>query len=170
MLENIDKFKILSETTINNSLSYALPELLFKKIKNSDPTVSSLVTAIYQIMSNVILPWETEGSEVGIIVVGNALPQVTTNKLIMELRNHGRVSPLNFINANAGAAISICCTLFKFQGPTMNLTNSDSTGIAAATILASNWLNKQLAKYIFLINADVDNKQEYTVNCKLLVA
>jgi hypothetical protein len=163
-----DTFTILHEHSSQNTSLQDLPEDLAKSVRMSDPVVWPILKTTHDIINTTNLPWKEIANEVGIIVVGNAFPKQYTKKIVNELSEHGRVSPLSFINANAGAAISICCTIYKFQGPTINFTASDENCHNIAAILAQQWLKSGAAKYIFFVIADENEQNGYSVNNKLI--
>ena len=160
--------KILHQSHASNVVLTDLPVELGKKVKTTDPVVWPILLTTAEIHSALNLPWPTISSQVGMIMYGNSYPKQASEKIIAEIKTKNRVSPLNFINANAGAAISVCCTTYQFRGPTLNLTMSDIETEKIALIIADDWLRKGDANYIFLVKADHDDGGNWVVNNKLL--
>lgn len=104
---------------------------------------------------------------VGFIQFGTAFPLNTSEKIINDMAIKSRVSPVDFINANVGAPVSICCTRYRFQGPTMVLTMPQRTGKEIAMSPAREWLMQQ-ATYLFLIQADHARENEIEITTQLV--
>lgn len=94
---------------------------------------------------------------------GGAYPKITAQRVMADLNRSGRVSPSAFINANAGAALAICCTSFGFRGPTMNLTMPAAQARTLVDVLAARWLMQDNARYLILIAAEFDPVGEVMV-------
>ncbi|MFZ2314892.1 MAG: hypothetical protein WAW86_04430 [Gammaproteobacteria bacterium] len=160
--------QILHECNASNITLEDMPSDLVKMVRVSDPSIWPILFATNEIINTVDLPWQHIANDVGMIMVGNSYPKKYSKKVMTEVSTTGRVSPLSFINANAGAAISICCTTYKFQGPTINLTMSNLIREQIASVIAKQWLNNGDAKYIFLVTADFNGQDECVVNNKLI--
>lgn len=158
------------EATAINTKHHELPTEIAKGLKLSDPTIFSLLKSTHDILSAVDIPWIELADRIGIIVVGNAYPRQYSKKVVNELSIQRRVSPMSFINANAGAAISICCTTFKFRGPTINLTMSDNIRSEIAAFIAKQWLTNNDAKYLFIVTSDFNADDECIVHNKLITS
>lgn len=165
---NFKMLTVLDEKSAINISREMLPFELAQKLKIADPSVFSILKTTNDIIQSVNLPWSSLADSIGMIVMGNAYPKMFTQKVIQEMRTTNRVSPLSFINANAGSAISICCTIYKFQGPTINLTIGEPYREEIALVLAKQWLLNKNATYIFMITSDVTLDEHYVVSNKLL--
>lgn len=152
-----ESFQIVDACVIEQFPFHELDDEMKKGIKNADPTiwpVLASVSRLYKIWADAL---HARRDHVGIIHYGGAFPKATALKVVNEIKSNRRVSPVSFINANAGAATSICCTKFGFHGPTINLTmrSAHARGIAAA--LATQWLRKRQAAYLFIIEANFNS-------------
>jgi hypothetical protein len=160
--------KIIYKTYAVNTSLEDLPEGLAKTVKTVDPMVLTILATVNETMNAVNIPWQDIAVNIGMIVSGNAYPKHYTQKVITELRTKNRVSPLSFINSNAGAAISICCTTYKFQGPTINLTISGKKSEKLGEIIINQWLSNGDAEYVFYITADFNEGGACAVSNKLI--
>ena len=145
-----------------------LDETLRKGLKSADPTTYSVLYAVNEIYQQHAAVLDKAKQNVGFIYYGSAYPKITTARIVNDLANKGRVSPVDFINANAGAAASICCTRFGFQGPSMVLTMPAITSESVARGLALHWLNTRHAEYLFLVAADFTEGDTVQVSASLL--
>lgn len=160
--QQVSSLNVLKEQHAVDTSIYELPSNIIKTYKTADPSVFPVLKTTHDIIDSLALPWQELAPSIGVIVTGNAYPKHFTQKVIQEIKDTSRVSPLSFINANAGAAISICCTLYKFQGPTINFTMSAPYREQAMTLLATQWLANKSAQYIFMVVADVTKEGKYS--------
>ena len=110
------------------------------------------------------LDWKSIAAKTGFIMIGNACPRKATQKVIQELSTRNNVSPMSFINANAGAAISICATHYGFQGPSINFTTGADAPWEIALLLAHQWLQLKDVEAIFLLHARYQQDVLYVDN------
>ncbi|MDE1180642.1 hypothetical protein [Paraburkholderia sp.] len=123
-------------------------------MKNADPAVWPVLEAVGRVYRAHRRELDAHGDATGVIQSGSAFPKATAQRVIADIARSGRVSPVAFINANAGAALSICCTRFGLRGPTLNLTMPSTRARAMVDALAARWLAQRDAQYLFLIEAD----------------
>lgn len=141
-----------------------LPNHLASQVRICDPSVWSILSTVHQMTEKVPLDWKSIAAKTGFIMLGNASPSKATQKVIQELNTRNHVSPMSFINANAGAAISICATHYGFQGPSINFTTGADASWKIALILAQHWLQLSDVEAIFLIHARYDQDLLYVDN------
>ena len=159
--------KIVSTSTARSLIWSDLDETLRRGLKTADPlslNVLFTVDELYQQHKGLL---NNHLESVGVIQFGTAFPVNTSEKIIHDMAIKSRVSPVDFINANVGAPISICCTRYRFQGPTMVLTMPQRTGKEIALSLAREWLTQQ-ATYLFLIQADHTREHESEITTQLV--
>lgn len=137
-------------------------------VRNADPTVWTVLECVAQLYRAHCSRLEPHRDHVGVIHSGSAYPKATAQRVMVDLNRSGRVSPAAFINANAGAALSICCTRFGFRGPTMNLTMPASDARTLVDMLATRWLRQDNARYLILIAADFDAEGQVWVTGMLI--
>jgi hypothetical protein len=125
-------------------------------LKSADPYVFPVFDSVTKIIKGYRHLFEDQTNRVGFIMVGESYPKKTTEKILETLNSSRRVSPIQFINANAGAAISYCCTKFLFRGPTLNISSSTESALAIADLVAGSWLDKKHAYGVFCINTAMD--------------
>jgi hypothetical protein len=125
-------------------------------VRNADPTVWTVLECVGRIYRAHRARLEPHQEHIGMIHSGSAYPKATAQRVMTDLERSGRVSPAAFINANAGAALSICCTRFGLRGPTMNLTMPATDARMLVDVLARQWLRQDNARYLILIAADFD--------------
>lgn len=125
-------------------------------VRNADPTVWTVLECVARLYRAHCARLEPHRDHVGVIHSGSAYPKATALRVMADLNRSGRVSPAAFINANAGAALAICCTRFGFRGPTMNLTMRATDARTLVDVLATRWLRQDNARYLILIAADFD--------------
>ena len=137
-------------------------------LRNADPTVWPVLEAVAQLYRTNLERLEAQRDHVGMIHYGSAYPKVTAQRVITDVSRSGRVSPAAFINANAGAALSICCTRFGFRGPTMNLTMPSAAARTLVDALAARWLGQGNARYLILVAADFGTAADLRVTGTLI--
>ncbi|WP_081074067.1 hypothetical protein [Burkholderia multivorans] len=133
-----------------------LPPSLQSGTRNADPSVWPVLDSVGALFDANRHRLEQEADDVGMICFGNAFPKATSQRIISDIARAGRVSPTAFINANAGAALSICCTRFGFRGPTLNLTMHEDRARYIVDAIASSWLEGGSARYLILVNTRFD--------------
>ncbi|KTC41001.1 hypothetical protein [Pseudomonas sp. L5B5] len=152
-----------------HSLTYSdLDENLRRGLKSSDPLVFSVLESVSALHQQHVGALEEHRANVGMIQYGSAFPSQLTGKIVSDLQARGRVSPVDFINANAGAPLSICCTRYGFQGPTLVLTMPEATSRPIADSLAQHWLQSGQAEYLFLCRADFEPDRGIEVQTRLV--
>ena len=109
--------KILAHDRVTNIQYKDIDENLKNGLKSCDPLVWGVITSINNIYIKFYDILSTHRTNVGIIQFGNSFPSYITHKIVDSLKTRQRVSPVDFINANVGAPLSIACTTYKFQGP-----------------------------------------------------
>lgn len=144
-------------------------------VQQFDPVIYSNLATLFYLST--LLSENAPSSEnaplkpasIGIIQVSPYVPTTLDLRIYAGLEKQ-RVSPLQFISANAGAALSIACTQFKWQGPTLNITMPPRKDvIKKAAILAQSWLLQGSADFLFLIidGFDTDPKADYSMGLLL---
>jgi hypothetical protein len=137
-------------------------------VRNADPVVWPVLEAVGRLYRAHRERLESDANHVGMIHYGSAYPKTTSRRVMTDVSRTGRVSPVAFINANAGAALSICCTRFGFRGPTMNLTMSAMRARTLADVLAVRWLAQGDARHLILVAADFDEAANIRVTAALV--
>jgi hypothetical protein len=160
--------KIVDSAHASNFTYNDLDENLRKGLKNADPSVYSVLSSVSELYLKHHERLDPVRAQVGFIYYGNAYPKTITGKIVEGLADKDRVSPSDFINANAGAATSICCTRYGFQGPTLVLTMPGHHVQAVARGLADYWLTTGQADYLFLVEAQTDSAEVLRVTTELL--
>lgn len=160
--------KIVDRAHASNFTYNDLDENLRKGLKNADPSVYSVLSSVSELYLKHYERLDPVRAQVGFIYYGNAYPKTITGKIVEGLASKGRVSPSDFINANAGAATSICCTRYGFHGPTLVLTMPGRDVQAVARGLADYWLTTGQADYLFLVEAQTDSAEVLRVTTELL--
>lgn len=159
--------KIISSSTANSLIWSDLNETLRRGLKTADPLSLNVLFTVDEIYQQHQALLDKHHESVGFIQFGTAFPVNTSEKIINDMAIKSRVSPVDFINANVGAPVSICCTRYRFQGPTMVLTMPQRTGKEIAISLAREWLTQQ-ATYLFLIQADHARENEIEITTQLV--
>ncbi|TFB27545.1 hypothetical protein E3U32_05660 [Lelliottia nimipressuralis] len=159
--------KIISSSTANSLIWSDLNETLRRGLKTADPLSLNVLFTVDEIYQQHQALLDKHHESVGFIQFGTAFPVNTSEKIINDMAIKSRVSPVDFINANVGAPVSICCTRYRFQGPTMVLTMPQRTGKEIAMSLAREWLTQQ-ATYLFLIQADRARENEIEITTQLV--
>lgn len=159
--------KIISSSTANSLIWSDLNETLRRGLKTADPLSLNVLFTVDELYQQHQALLDKHHESVGFIQFGTAFPVNTSEKIINDMAIKSRVSPVDFINANVGAPVSICCTRYRFQGPTMVLTMPQRTGKEIAISLASEWLTQQ-ATYLFLIQADHARENEIEITTQLV--
>lgn len=156
-------------TSNTHSLTYAdLDENLRRGLKSADPLVFSVLQSVGNLQRQHAGALDEQRVHVGMIQYGTAFPSQLTGRIVGDLQARGRLSPVDFINANAGAPLSICCTRYGFQGPTLVLTMPDADARPIAESLAQHWLQDGQAKFLFLCRADFAPDRGIEVQTRLL--
>jgi hypothetical protein len=137
-------------------------------VRHADPAVWPVLECVARLYRARRTRLEPHRDHVGVIQSGSAYPKATAQRVRADLERSGRVSPAAFINANAGAALSICCTRFGFRGPTLNLTMPAADAKPLVDVLATRWLRQGNARYLILIAADFDVTEEVRVTGTLI--
>lgn len=137
-------------------------------VRNADPMVWPVLECVARLYRAHGARLEAHRDHVGMIQSGSAYPRATALRVRSDLKRSGRVSPAAFINANAGAALAICCTRFGFRGPTMNLTMPAAEARTPVDVLATRWLRQDSARYLILIAAEFDQAKEVWVTGTLI--
>lgn len=158
---------IVSSSTASSLIWSDLNETLRRGLKTADPLSLNILFTVDELYQKHQALLDKYHESVGFIQFGTAFPVNTSEKIINDLAIKSRVSPVDFINANVGAPISICCTRYRFQGPTMVLTMPQRTGKEVAMSLASEWLTQQ-ATHLFLIQADHTREHEIEITTQLV--
>lgn len=159
--------KIISSSTANSLIWSELNETLRRGLKTADPLSLNVLFTVDELYQQHQALLDKHHESVGFIQFGTAFPVNTSEKIINDMAIKSRVSPVDFINANVGAPVSICCTRYRFQGPTMVLTMPQRTGKEIAMSLAREWLTQQ-ATYLFLIQADHARENEIEITTQLV--
>lgn len=159
--------KIISSSTANSLIWSDLNETLRRGLKTADPLSLNVLFTVDELYQQHQALLDKHHESVGFIQFGTAFPVNTSEKIINDMAIKSRVSPVDFINANVGAPVSICCTRYRFQGPTMVLTMPQRTGKEIAMSLAREWLTQQ-ATYLFLIQADHARENEIEITTQLV--
>lgn len=159
--------KIISSSTANSLIWSDLNETLRRGLKTADPLSLNVLFTVDELYQQHQALLDKHHESVGFIQFGTAFPVNTSEKIINDMAIKSRVSPVDFINANVGAPVSICCTRYRFQGPTMVLTMPQRTGKGIAMSLAREWLTQQ-ATYLFLIQADRARENEIEITTQLV--
>lgn len=159
--------KIVSSSTASSLIWSDLDETLRRGLKTADPLSLNVLFTVDEIYQQHQALLDIHHESVGFIQFGTAFPLNTSEKIINDMAIKSRVSPVDFINANVGAPVSICCTRYRFQGPTMVLTMPQRTGKEIAMSLAREWLTQQ-ATYLFLIQADHARENEIEITTQLV--
>ncbi|AVL19376.1 TPA: hypothetical protein SCR94_001723 [Enterobacter cloacae] len=159
--------KIVSSSTASSLIWSDLDETLRRGVKTADPLSLNVLFTVDEIYQQHQALLDMHHESVGFIQFGTAFPLNTSEKIINDMAIKSRVSPVDFINANVGAPVSICCTRYRFQGPTMVLTMPQRTGKEIAMSLAREWLMQQ-ATYLFLIQADHARENEIEITTQLV--
>ncbi|PTR23747.1 MULTISPECIES: hypothetical protein [unclassified Pseudomonas] len=159
--------------TIDNSnassLTYSdLDESLRRGLKSADPLVFSVLESVDALQRRHQDVLHAHRGNVGMIQYGSAFPSHLTAKIVGDVQARSRVSPIDFINANAGAPLSVCCTRYGFQGPTLVLTMPGATARPIAESLAHHWLQSGQADYLFLCRADFGVDRAIDVETRLV--
>jgi hypothetical protein len=119
-------------------------------VRYADPSTWPIADAVFKLLQANHINYKDEGLEIGMILVGDAGPSAAIQS-VAESVQAGRISPMHFAAANAGAAIGICCTAFNFHGPTLAITLPVKTGKSIAEMMASRWLNDKSAKIMIIV-------------------
>ncbi|KVD74855.1 hypothetical protein WS62_04030 [Burkholderia sp. ABCPW 14] len=135
--------------------------------KQADPAVWPVLDTVWRLYSEHRARLDPHLEHVGMIHYGSAFPKRAARQVIDDVARSGRVSPLTFIHANAGAALSICCTRFGFRGPTLNLTMAAADAGRFADIAAARWLERGDARYLFVVAAEFDANEGVTAKTTL---
>lgn len=160
--------KILHEVSAQEDCFDQLPDDLKRLTTMNDPSVWPVLLTTHSILRAITLQHDVSASQISMLVCGNVYPALYAKKVLLEVQNKRRVSPLSFINANAGAAISVCCTTFHFQGPSLNLTMPSENGEQFAEILIKKWLNNKDANYVFWVSTKILGDDRYEVRNRLV--
>lgn len=142
-----------------------LDKSLRSGLRGVDPSVVPALAAVAELRH--AIP-RADGDRIGVIWCGTAYPRRAAEAVRRELQSNGRVSPTSFINANAGAAVSICCTKLALRGPTMALTMSGSIARRVAELLAAGWLRRRHADHVIMVVAEFGMRDEIVVDARLL--
>jgi len=152
-----------------NSLTYSdLDETLRRGLKSADPLVFSVLESVNALQQRHLGVLDAHRRNVGMIQYGSAFPSHLTARIVSDIQTRSRVSPVDFINANAGAPLSICCTRYGFQGPTLVLTMPATTARPIADSLAQHWLQSGQADYLFLCRAEFGPDRAIEVETQLV--
>lgn len=89
-------------------------------------------------------------AHVGIITLGDVTAHHVADKARRTFLLKGRISPLDFVNANSGSPISITCTKLGLRGPTLNLTSHGKETRDLAHVLARAWLQRGHAQAMII--------------------
>lgn len=142
-----------------------LDKSLRSGLRGVDPSVVPALAAVAELRDSIP---RVDGERIGVIWCGTAYPRRAAEAVRRELQSNGRVSPTSFINANAGAAVSICCTKLSLRGPTMTLTMSGSIACRVADLLAAGWLRRRHADHVIMVVAEFGKRDEIVVDARLL--
>lgn len=149
-----ERITTLDRCMIRGMSSDLLDEKLGKGLKTADPIALPVLAAVAQAHRLAQSHRPIERSQAGLVFYGRAYPKAAAAAVMEEVRSKRRVSPIGFINANAGAPISICCTRLGLRGPTMNLTMGGPVARLVAECLARSWLERRHADIVILIEAE----------------
>ncbi|WP_118182498.1 hypothetical protein [Paraburkholderia phosphatilytica] len=136
-------------------------------MRNADPVVLPVLEAVGRLYRVHRARLEPHTDRIGMIQSGLAFPRAKSQRVFSDVSRNGRVSPVAFINANAGAAISFCCTRFGFRGPTLHLTMTALRAQSLANALAATWLARGDARYLILATADFSEHDDIRVTAVL---
>jgi hypothetical protein len=137
-------------------------------VRNADPVVWPALQAVGRLYRANRARLEPHADHIGMIYYGSAFPKTTAQRVMTDVRESGRVSPTAFIHANAGAALSICCTRFGFRGPTMNLTMPAGRARLLVDALAERWLAACNARYLILVASEVGANEDVEMTAALI--
>jgi hypothetical protein len=160
---------IVVDTCERRSMTYEqLDPEVRNGVRNADPTVWPVLESVGQLYRAHCMQLEAHLDHVGMIHFGSAYPKATAQRVTADVARSGRVSPAAFINANAGAAVSLCCTRFGFRGPTMAVTMPTADAKTLVDVLATQWLRQGNARYLILVAADLDAANDMQVTSTLI--
>ncbi|SCC93164.1 conserved hypothetical protein [Thiomonas sp. X19] len=135
-----------------SSLDYgSLDKTLRAGLKTADPLVWSVLACVAGLHELHRQALQECADQIGLIQYGDGFPRATASRVFEEIRSRRRVSPNTFVNANAGAALSVCCTKLGYRGPTINLTMPRVQAQAIAQVLAARWLRDAHAAYLYFV-------------------
>lgn len=116
-----------------------------------DPVIKATVEVAEALLTQTSL---TVGDRVGMITYGRHASTFFADKVRNRLASTGRVSPLDFVNANSGAPISVVCTQFRLRGPTLNFVSGGHVTRSVVDLLAWNWIRNGYADAIIIVEFD----------------
>jgi hypothetical protein len=146
----------------------SLDKTLRAGLKTADPLVWSVLACVAGLHASHRQALQDSADRVGLIQYGDGFPRATASRVIEEMRSRRRVSPNTFVNANAGAAVSVCCTKLGYRGPTINLTMPRAQAQGIARVLAARWLGDGHAAYLYFVAASDDGEGGFEVEGTLV--
>lgn len=99
--------KIVSSSTASSLIWSDLDETLRRGVKTADPLSLNVLFTVDEIYQQHQALLDMHHESVGFIQFGTAFPLNTSEKIINDMAIKSRVSPVDFINANVGAPVSI---------------------------------------------------------------
>lgn len=158
---------VLAERAVDGRGLADLGEGLRRGLRGADPSVLPVLAATTLILGATPGQRLPDGDRVGLVQFGDAHPRKTAEAVRRGVADKGRVSPSDFINANAGAAVSTCCTRLGLMGPTMTLTMAGPTAAWVAERLAQGWLLRRHADRVVVVEATLGEDGEVTARARL---
>lgn len=159
----IDKIKV------SQNKADRFSETLTTKIGFADNSAWLVAKGVKDIVDRVAVNWDVYKEDVGVILMSN-LPPLKPSQMVSQNLSKGCVSPISFVASNAGAPIAAICSTFGFHGPTLNLTSTLSESLPISYILATQWLEKELARYVFLTSWGMDDDMIFATILLLTLA
>ncbi|GBQ27411.1 hypothetical protein AA12717_2674 [Gluconacetobacter sacchari DSM 12717] len=95
--------------------------------------------------------------EVGAICFGDVQPTAAAKKVQETFAEKARVSPIDFVNANPGASLSIVCTELQLRGPTLHFLMGGDAVRETALILAFRWTTEESAEVVVVAEITMVN-------------
>lgn len=118
-----------------------------KRVRYADRAAWTTAAAVARAVAPVRQELVRGRDRVGVVVTSAHGPSETLAVVARDARD-GYGSPLRYPAASPGSLVGVCCILFGFRGPTLNLLMRSCEGVAAAGFAAGRWLAGGAAGYM----------------------
>ncbi|MDJ0933515.1 hypothetical protein [Breoghania sp.] len=150
---------LVAETTSRDK------QKLTRGLAKSDPLVAPVLSLAADLLGPIA---DADRNRIGLIMLGDNSAHHVADKVRTKLKARGRVSPIEFVNANSGAPIPVACTRLGLRGPTMNFVSGGEMTRTAADILARRWLRGGDAIAIVILESGLTDEGKSALSARLL--
>lgn len=129
-----------------------VPASLMQDIRYVDPIMWPSLLGIYELLQ--LLDQRPRPNEVALIHCGNnRYPKIASHVALREGSMSGSATPFHFAAVNATESISMICSIFHFNGPTMSLSSPVEKALLTMETIIQYWFHQNI-KSIFVIKQD----------------